>query len=285
MKKKSVSSIFVVLLVQIIIHGDNNVIIAQPPFNQLPLNPKQVRTGCGKTGDFENDTTVNVRNMMLHSLVDIVVRNRPYTGFVVVPDGPITSVQVLLLCPPHLREDDCSDCIEKSVNHVRNACPKNKRAVIWVFNSYFSYCMVRYADYDMRGKYEDWGRDWGFFQWDRGDANVAELNKGFSDLFNKLLDEAIGDNKKKLEDHHRNFAIGNSTYGSTSTKLYMSVQCTPDISREDCTKCLNEAKLRVEREGINKKKFNKNYTLLSMNCIIRYDHERIGLFPPLTRQK
>ncbi|XP_071727509.1 cysteine-rich repeat secretory protein 38-like [Rutidosis leptorrhynchoides] len=265
MEKKSVSSIFVVLLVQIIIHGDNNIIIVQS------LKSSQIVVQCGKTGNLEYDAKVQYRDLMLQNLPGFIISQRPYTGYLVSSDfyNPVR-MQGLVLCPTNIKEQSCKDCVEKSIPHLKTTCPKNNKAVIWAIISNSIYCMVRYANYDMRQKYEDWvwaSKDYAdFIAPPEANVNIVELSKVVSDNFNKLVKEAT----RTPNDHLRRFASANSTYGLSSRRFYMAVQCTPEISINDCIKCLNEAKLVAQEKGINKAKML--CLVLSMNCNLKYDH-------------
>ncbi|KAK9050078.1 hypothetical protein SSX86_030953 [Deinandra increscens subsp. villosa] len=67
----------------------------------------------------------------------------------------------------------------------------------------------------------------------------------------------------------RKYASGSAIYDGEENALYLAVQCTPDISKGDCIKCLSKASIEIH-SCIQKTLFHGR--VMSTNCYIRYSH-------------
>ncbi|KAJ4981367.1 hypothetical protein NE237_032204 [Protea cynaroides] len=80
----------------------------------------------------------------------------------------------------------------------------------------------------------------------------------------------------------RMYAAGAANYISSLEKVYGLVQCTPDISQNDCYRCLTQAEVDITVLGINKQQGGR---ILMPSCNLRYElddpfYEPIAAPPP-----
>nr|XP_043630174.1 putative cysteine-rich receptor-like protein kinase 20 [Erigeron canadensis] len=253
MEKRSIY-IFLFLL-QAIIH------CVHPIIAQLP-RPENVITRC-KKGDFKSDAYNKNLDLALNSLSGNI-SNPEYTGFKSTQYGnPGELVNAVVLCPPYIKAEDCADCIKKSTQLIKKDCPKKKEAVVFTLISDLTSCMVRYGDYKIEGKFDDWA--WVSFQSPKSGADIGKLQPTFRDMVNSIKEMAV------TGEHGIRYAKVSASYGNSGQRVYLALQCTPDISQQDCSKCLNSAASGLKSNGIDQGKMSARR--LSTHCYARYSHD------------
>ncbi|XP_029126519.1 cysteine-rich receptor-like protein kinase 25 [Cajanus cajan] len=134
--------------------------------------------------------------------------------------------------------------------------------------------MLRYSN---RSIFETMEDSPSFFMWNPGNAtNVDQFNQVLRNLLDSLISNAsIGDSQRK-------FAAANVS-GPGFQTIYGLVQCTPDLSEQECSKCLFEA-ITVIPHCCDGKKGGRDIT---PSCNFRYeiypfyDSTNVVLPPPL----
>ncbi|KAK7817167.1 cysteine-rich receptor-like protein kinase 25 [Quercus suber] len=130
------------------------------------------------------------------------------------------------------KPDICRSCLNNATNLLPLLCPNQKEAIGW-----YDYCMLRHtiACYATQSVtyLASWEGSPAFFMWNVN--NVSANYDQFSQDLRTLLDSkrvqaAAGGSLRK-------FAAGNATAPNNQT-LYSLVQCTPDLSDQDCSDCL-----------------------------------------------
>ncbi|KAH6834089.1 hypothetical protein C2S53_013376 [Perilla frutescens var. hirtella] len=150
----------------------------------------------------------------------------PPTGFGLASSGqPETRAYGLSLCRGDVSTKDCAACVVEASSAITERCPNNKGAIIWYDN-----CYLKYSDVDFFGKIDSQNR---FYMWNLQNVskNADEFNQKTRDLLSKLAGEA-SDSKKM-------YANGEVEIGEE--KLYGMAQCSRDISKSDCKKCVDDA--------------------------------------------
>nr|XP_043630175.1 cysteine-rich repeat secretory protein 38-like [Erigeron canadensis] len=243
-------------LLQAIIHCDHLIIIAQLP------RPENVITRC-KKGDFNSDAYNKHLDMALDSLSSNVSIPR-YTGFKSTQSGNQGEiVNAVVLCPPYIKAEDCADCIKKSAQLLKRDCPKKKEAVVFTLVSDMTSCTVRYGDYKIEGKYDDWA--WVSFKNPKDGADIRALRQTLKDMYYTIRKTTFtGANGIR-------YAKVSTTYGSSRLPFYLALQCTPDISERNCYDCLNSAADGLQENGVNQGKMSARR--LSSHCYARYSHD------------
>ncbi|XP_076945925.1 antimicrobial ginkbilobin-2-like protein [Bidens hawaiensis] len=107
--------------------------------------------------------------------------------------------------------------------------------------------------------------DWAWYSFPYpDDVNAIALEKTMDSLASKLKEEAT------TGDFLHKYARGTINYDGDENKLFVAVQCTPNISKEDCIKCLSEASNEIRSCCTRKLLFEGR--VVSTNCFVRYSH-------------
>ena len=134
-------------------------------------------------------------------------------------------VYSLGLCRGDAEPDICRSCLNNATNLLPLLCSNQKEAIGW-----YDYCMLRYSFRDIFGIMED---SPAFYMWNMNNvsANYDQFSQNLRTLLDsKRIQAAAGGSLRK-------FAAGNATAPNNQT-LYSLVQCTPDLSDQDCSDCL-----------------------------------------------
>ncbi|KAL9456251.1 hypothetical protein AB3S75_005468 [Citrus x aurantiifolia] len=170
-------------------------------------------------------------------------------------------VNAMALCRGDVNPNSCRSCIKTSAVELRKHCPNQKEAVIW-----YDYCMLRYSNRYFFGNMEFGPWFWMYNLHNVSDATT--FNRDVATLLNILKNKAAsGDNCRK-------FATGNATTTNSLT-IYELVQCTPDLEKQQCIDCLNNATALLPKccDG------RQGGRVIAPSCNFRYE---IGRFYDLT---
>ncbi|KAK9064204.1 hypothetical protein SSX86_015584 [Deinandra increscens subsp. villosa] len=167
-----------------------------------------------------------------------------------------TPVNALAFCRADIGPEPCEACVNNSIPSLRRNCPNQKEAAAWYAN-----CMVRYSDRNMIGVLDNWtfGEEFNLAMF----PDVDEFNTALNNLTTRLRAEAAGG------DSFRKVAVGNATFGADSLTIFAMMQCTPDLSREQCGECLSGT-LTELRECCSGKVFG---WVFYPSCFTRYSNE------------
>ncbi|XP_024025372.1 cysteine-rich receptor-like protein kinase 27 [Morus notabilis] len=189
-----------------------NLTYAQTPF-------------CSNGGVYSTNSSYN-NNLkhILSSLPSNIIATT--SGFYNVTVGKDRDkVYALSLCRRDLASKDCYDCINSATKAAMEKCPNQKEAILWGAGSI---CMLRYSNRDIFGSMEV-----------KPSFSMPNPNNISTDLdkFNKTLHGLVGSLVEKA-------SLGSDVKfgaGSVNNSVYALVQCTPDISQDDCSVCLRGA--------------------------------------------
>ena len=129
------------------------------------------------------------------------------------------------LCRRDVIPYNCRSCLNNATNLLPQFCPNQKEAIVW----YEGY-MLRYLFRDIFNIKETRPSFW---MWNKNNVstNLDQFNQDLKILLDsKRVQAAAGGSLRK-------FAAGNATAPNNQT-LYSLVQCTPDLSEQDCSDCL-----------------------------------------------
>ncbi|KAK1422681.1 hypothetical protein QVD17_17967 [Tagetes erecta] len=163
-------------------------------------------------------------------------------------------VIAIALCAPWLTPNDCLSCVNNTLAPLQQKCPNHKKAAAWGHT-----CLVRYEPFSL-GSYDPW-----FVAHEISEEKVKDvkgLEKALSELFLNVTDEAIeGDILPVL------YAFGTKLYGSPSQHLFMSAQCSLDISGSaECDDCFNLIYKEMKPSGASA------VAIFTPICYMRYAH-------------
>ncbi|KAJ0946689.1 putative protein kinase RLK-Pelle-DLSV family [Helianthus annuus] len=162
----------------------------------------------------------------------------------------------LYLCRADVLPNDCRNCLLDAREDINTTCPLSKVVVTWR-----DVCMLRYANYSMLSVMNSAT----FFEI-CNEVNISELaseQNRFSQVANNLMGQL---SIRASNDLKKMFAYDEVSYNDTE-KIYGYVQCTPDLSGSDCSKCLQESIDRLRPYCFGK----KGARLVAASCNIRFE--------------
>ncbi|XP_058769616.1 cysteine-rich receptor-like protein kinase 44 [Vicia villosa] len=201
-----------------------------------------------------NSTYQNNLNTLLSNLTSNTQINYGFYNFSHGQNND--KVNAIGLCRGDVKPDVCRSCLNDSRVLLPKLCPNQKEAIGWYDN-----CMLRYSNRSIFGINEE---SPSFYMWNLNNASeVDQFNQVLGNLMTKLKEKAAS------SDSRRKFATDNDTDVNFQT-IYGLVQCTPDLSYQDCTDCLEAAISEIPRCCNNK----KGGRVVKPSCNIRYENYR-----------
>ncbi|KAL1220873.1 putative cysteine-rich receptor-like protein kinase 23 [Cardamine amara subsp. amara] len=190
-------------------------------------DPTYVYHICPNTTTYSRNSTyfTNLRTL-LSSLSSL---NASYsTGFQNATAGQAPdTVTGLFLCRGDVSPEVCGSCVNFAVKNTFSRCPNVKEVV-----AYYDECTLRYSN---RNILSTLSTDGGVVLWNT--QNVTSNQKDqFRDLVLRTMNQAATDaanSSRKFDARKANFTALQSLYGL--------VQCTPDLTRQDCLRCLQQS--------------------------------------------
>ncbi|KAK6264879.1 hypothetical protein SCA6_020313 [Theobroma cacao] len=140
----------------------------------------------------------------------------------------LNKVNAIALCTGDRSQDVCNSCLNDTVSELRKRCPLAKEVI-----GCSEFCMLRYANGDTLGEMEI--SPGSCLLYPVNVKNPNQFNQALSDLLNNLSSRAAAAGRL------RKYAADISKVGPFQT-IYAMVQCTPDLSEEECGECLTVAK-------------------------------------------
>ncbi|GLT90707.1 hypothetical protein SLE2022_086270 [Rubroshorea leprosula] len=163
-------------------------------------------------------------------------------------------VKAIALCRGDQKENACRSCLNETISLLQEVCPRNKEAIAWS-----ELCTVRYSPQKIIGVMEvdPYAKLW------RTDSqtvphDVNDFDRALSFLLKNLsVGAATGDSLFK-------YAAGSTV---SSQRIYAMMQCTPDLSHENCSACLSTASDRMRTFCYGK----TGCRILQPSCFLRYE--------------
>ncbi|PPS18389.1 hypothetical protein GOBAR_AA02190 [Gossypium barbadense] len=134
----------------------------------------------------------------------------------------------LFLCRGDARPEICRDCINLAAADVAKLCPNQSWAIIW-----YNKCMLRYSNRSIFSSMAE-----------RPNVSLSYRVDAMEPYrFNRLVATVMKDiatRAPNARSRTKKFATKEATFNAFQI-LYSLAQCTPDISSEDCYRCLQDA--------------------------------------------
>ncbi|XP_017978381.1 PREDICTED: cysteine-rich receptor-like protein kinase 29 isoform X2 [Theobroma cacao] len=162
-------------------------------------------------------------------------------------------VNAIALCRGDTNLDNCNSCLNETVSELRQRCPLYKEVVGWS-----EFCMLRYANRDILGEMEVSPSACLLNTQDV--TNADQFNQALENLLNNLSSQAAA------EGPLRKYAADNLTAGVFQT-VYTMVQCTPDLSEQECGECLTVVKNGIGNCCLGK----RGCRVLRPSCFLRFE--------------
>ncbi|RDY12708.1 Cysteine-rich receptor-like protein kinase 10, partial [Mucuna pruriens] len=136
------------------------------------------------------------------------------------------TVRGLFMCRGDVPSALCQQCVVNATQRLRSQCSLAKQAVIW-----YDECMVRYSNRSFFSTVDTRPRV-GLLN----SANISNQGTFMSLLFQTI--NATADEAANTPIGVKKFATRQANISGFQT-LYCLAQCTPDLSRQDCRRCLS----------------------------------------------
>ncbi|XP_010529575.1 PREDICTED: cysteine-rich receptor-like protein kinase 10 isoform X2 [Tarenaya hassleriana] len=150
------------------------------------------------------------------------------TGFQNIPAGQSPDMVIgLFLCRGDISPEVCRGCVAFAANDTLRRCPNEKEALIW-----YDECILRYSD---RNILLVPATDSGIIL-----MNTQNISASQRDRFNDLLFSTMEQAVDEALNSSRKFSTVQVEF-TKSEKLYTLVQCTPDLTRQDCESCMRKS--------------------------------------------
>ncbi|CAN6914070.1 unnamed protein product [Brassica oleracea] len=192
------------------------------------INSVYANTCFNRSGFFAPNGTYDVnRRVMLSSLPSNVTANDGFYTTSATGQDP-NRVYGLGMCVPGTEERSCFDCIMAASNGLVQNCTTQIEAIDWrIYRT--ALCLVRYSNRSFYGSLD--------LEIIRDGYNTRDFQPNATDFDRTLEALMIGliDDVPSLY-----YAAGTQTLESSNTNIYGFVQCSRDLSIENCTKCLEE---------------------------------------------
>jgi hypothetical protein len=157
------------------------------------------------------------------------------------------------MCLNYVKNESCRTCVAAASQGIRQLCPGDKEAVVWG-----ELCQLRYSNQRFLG-HLDVSRN--IHQ--QNPENISNP-EDLSLVVNKTLSSLI---KKAAFDHSANMYATRDEPFTDSDSLFSLVQCSTDLSPNDCYTCLEVAVKNVTTCCY----FSRGARVLSRSCYLRYE--------------
>ncbi|PWA79329.1 gnk2-like domain-containing protein [Artemisia annua] len=215
----------------------------------------------------KNNTNTNVfKQDITKSLTSLTGHVASHGGFY--NSTASTRVTSTALCRGDIGPDECEKCVKTAIPSLLRNCPNHAEAAAW-----YSDCIVRFSHGEIVGVLDTWTFDKLYNSASVDKGEVSEFSEALSELTVKLT--ALAANGGSV----RKLGFGNVTVvGSGLVRtIYAMMQCTPDLSKEMCRKCLFNASEEIGKCCRGRVAARVFYP----NCFLRYSNEHFYNDPPL----
>ncbi|KAJ6725296.1 CYSTEINE-RICH REPEAT SECRETORY PROTEIN [Salix viminalis] len=242
-----------------------------PPSPASPSPPSPSPSSsqfCYTTGNFAAKSTYEKnRDLVLGSLASNVTANGGFYN-TTIGSGNDT-VYGLVHCMASPPAENCSFCVNYSIQALMTACRYNKEALSWGRDPVP--CIVRYANRYFFGSLE-LSPTSTLYNTSIIEATVTQSDQAWSAV-REIATRANSTNSS------RNMLAAETTDLSSTQTIYLFMQCTPDVSQSNCGECLQQSVddyksccYSSQGGGIQKP-----------NCFFRWDlYPYYNLFPRVT---
>ncbi|KAM7506202.1 hypothetical protein LguiB_005106 [Lonicera macranthoides] len=165
------------------------------------------------------------------------------------------TANALAICRGDVDPDICGACVKDSILEIKQLCPNQKEVIAW-----YEKCMFRYSN---RSIFRTMEIEPPLVLCNG--YNVSKVDE-FNQVLRTLLDSLQG--QAVRGGSLRKFASGEKAGPDFST-IYGLVQCSPDLSSEQCDDCLSGS-----AENIPSCNGKRGAILYNPSCSIRYETQR-----------
>jgi len=237
-------------------------------FRASAQDPRFLAYYCPNATTYSSNSTylTNLKTL----LSSLSSRNASYsTGFQNATVGQaLDRVTGLFLCRGDVSPEVCRNCVTFAVNNTFSRCPNQREAVF-----YYEECILRYSHKNILSTAIT--NEGEFIL--RNPNHISPIQNQINQFTNLVLSNM---NQIAIEaaDNPRKFSTIKTELTALQT-FYGLVQCTPDLSRQNCMNCLTSSINRMPFSRIGARQFwascNSRYELYDF-----YNETAIGTPPP-----
>ncbi|XP_043687390.1 cysteine-rich receptor-like protein kinase 10 [Telopea speciosissima] len=178
---------------------------------------------CSNTTLFESNSTYQSNlNILLSSLSSNGTSNSDNAYRNATIGWSPNSVYGHYYCRGDVTRDVCRDCINTAVRDIVQYCPNSKIGIIW-----YDECTLRYSNQSFFSNVSE-SPAFSMF-------NAQDISD--STWFDRLLNDTMHKAAIKAASDSQRFATQEANF-KRDQNLYCLVQCSPDLSGNDCDRCL-----------------------------------------------
>jgi len=146
----------------------------------------------------------------------------------------------------------CQFCVSTAASEILRQCPNRSSAVIW-----YNYCILRYSNRNFFGNLTT-TPSWEIVESNKNSTDPEELQKAESYMQSLKREATVESNKL--------YAMGGFNL-SDGEKRYGLVQCSRDLTSDECSQCLEAMIEKVPQCCATK----RGWQVLAPSCLIKYD--------------
>ncbi|GAY58801.1 hypothetical protein CUMW_189670 [Citrus unshiu] len=190
--------------------------------------PTYIYQNCPSTNFTPNSAYQSNLNLLLSTLRSNATRgssDKFSKGFYNTTTGhEPNKVYGLFLCRGDFGAETCQNCVSVATSDTAQLCPFGKENTIG-----YEECLLRYSNISFFSVLDTSFR---LSQWNVENSPSRSFDQFVWNSMNETVNQALSTTKM--------FATVKKNYTASQT-LYSLVQCTPDLSRDDCSSCLRLA--------------------------------------------
>jgi Salt stress response/antifungal len=220
----------------------------------LPSNTKSQFTSeniCENTTTYAPGSTFEIN---LEFLSSSLIQNTSNSGFFKTTIGDIPNrIYGSSLCRGDINASDCTICLTTASQDLRQLCPYDRGAIVW-----YKVCLLRYSninffsELDTDGYIESNQQNW---------SDPYQFEQSVLKMMSLISRDAVQSGKM--------FSTGMVNL-TVSDKIYGLVQCTRDITGDQCLECLNISMQYLEDNYYG----NLLGIFLAYSCILWYETDK-----------
>ncbi|XP_039060298.1 putative receptor-like protein kinase At4g00960 [Hibiscus syriacus] len=183
---------------------------------------------CYDTGNFTTNSTYgNNRDLLLASLPSNASANGGFFNTTIGQGSD--KVYALAMCKGDSTPEKCFSLVNDTIHELMANCPNQKEAYSWTGD----FSVVHYADHSFLGTLE---LEPSSAVYNTGNitSNLTEFDTVWESLIKNVMRKA-SNGSSSLK-----YATGEAELGAFQT-IYSLMQCTPDLSEQDCVSCLRQS--------------------------------------------
>ncbi|XP_059661433.1 cysteine-rich receptor-like protein kinase 10 isoform X1 [Cornus florida] len=218
------------------------------------ISSEPLSSYCPNTTTFTPNTTYHTNlNLLLSNLSSNATT--PDNGFYTTTAGRSpNTVHGLFLCRGDVSTDQCHNCVKTASQEILQECPNRTVATVW-----YDECLLRYSSRNIFSTMDT--SVWIILP---NSTNVSEEPDRFMELLASTMNELAA--WAEIDRSGKKFGAKEANFTAVQ-KLYGLVQCTPDLSTDDCNTCFRDAIARLPSCCGGK----QGGRVLFPSCNIRYE--------------